>query len=138
LAVLDHLGIARAGILGTSRGGLIGLVLAATARDRVAGLCLNDVGPVLERHGLMRIAEYVGVKPSVATLEEVADRLPSRSPGFANVPDFRWAEEAVRHFTETPGGISLTYDPELRAALDAAALRGVRRDAACASSRRKF
>lgn len=120
VALLDHLGIPKVGILGTSRGGLIGLVMAATARDRLAGICFNDVGPVLEIEGLRRIAEYVGVKPSVATLEEVADRLPSRSPGFANVSDFRWAEEAVRHFTETPDGIGLTYDPELRTALNAA------------------
>ena len=44
LALLDHLGLEKAAILGTSRGGLIGMLLAAVARDRVMGLCLNDVG----------------------------------------------------------------------------------------------
>ena len=49
LALLDHLGIARAAVLGTSRGGLIGMLLAHLAKPRLLGLCLNDVGPVVER-----------------------------------------------------------------------------------------
>lgn len=51
LSLLDHLGIARAAVIGTSRGGIIGMFLAATARARLAGLCLVDVGPVLEAEG---------------------------------------------------------------------------------------
>jgi pimeloyl-ACP methyl ester carboxylesterase len=113
LALLDHLGIGRAAVLGTSRGGLIGLSMAATAKHRLLGLCLNDVGPVVERDGLVRIAEYAGVYPSVASLEEVADRLPARSPGFDHVPSFRWVEEAVRHFVETPDGLRVPYDPAI-------------------------
>lgn len=120
LALLDHLGIARAAIIGTSRGGLIGMLIAAIARQRLLGLCLNDVGPVLEWEGLKRIAAYVGVKPAVTTLEEVADRLPARSPGFHDVPGFRWAEEAVRHFVEKDGGLDNTYDPALAGALGGA------------------
>ena len=49
LALLDHLGIAKAAIVGTSRGGLIAMYLAAVARDRLLGVCLNDVGPELRR-----------------------------------------------------------------------------------------
>jgi pimeloyl-ACP methyl ester carboxylesterase len=120
LALLDHLGVAQVAILGTSRGGLLGMIIAATARHRLLGLCFNDVGPKLEKAGLLRIAEYVGVKPSVTTLQEIVDRLPNRSPGFANVPDMRWAEEALRHFTENADGIGLTYDPDLGVALTAA------------------
>lgn len=120
LALLDHLGFPRAAILGSSRGGLIGLVLAGTARGRLSGLCLNDVGPVIERTGLERIGEYLGVRPSVESLLDIVDRLPAVSPGFANVPVARWAEEAVRHFTERPDGIGLTYDPALRAGFDKA------------------
>jgi pimeloyl-ACP methyl ester carboxylesterase len=120
LALLDHLSIEQAAILGSSRGGLIGLVIAATAKHRLLGLCLNDVGPVLERSGLERISAYVGVQPSVPTLEEIADRMPSAMPGFDNVPDLRWAEETVRHFVQKAGSVGLTYDPALREPVQAA------------------
>ena len=52
LALLDHLGIERAAILGTSRGGLISMLLAMMAKDRLAGVCLVDIGPELTTDGL--------------------------------------------------------------------------------------
>lgn len=113
LRLLDHLAIPKAALIGTSRGGLIGLLLAGSAKHRLLGLCLNDVGPAVERDGLERIAQYAGIRPAVATLAEVAERLPARSPGFEDVPDFRWAEEAVRHFAETSHGLDITYDPAI-------------------------
>lgn len=120
LALLDHLAIPRAAIIGSSRGGLLGMVIAATQKQRLLGLCLNDVGPVLERSGLERIGTYVGVTPAVATLEEIADRMPAAMPGFRDVPEFRWAEETVRHFVQNEGGVGLTYDPALRDVVQAA------------------
>lgn len=120
LALLDHLGVDKVAILGTSRGGLIGMLLAATARDRLLGLCLNDVGPVLERSGLERIFDYVGRNPSAKTLAELALKLPLIMPGFANVPGSRWLSEAKRHYIETPEGLKINYDPALREAFLAA------------------
>ncbi len=115
LALLDHLGVEKAAVLGTSRGGLIGMFLGATAHDRLAGLCLNDVGPALHRPGLAKIMDYVGRNPSGARRhEELAARLPRRMAGFANVPASRWLEEARKHYTETPEGLRITYDPGLR------------------------
>ncbi len=67
LALMDHLGLHHFAVLGTSRGGLIGMLLAHLARDRLLGLCLNDIGPVIERAGLERIAAYVGRNPSAKT-----------------------------------------------------------------------
>lgn len=119
LALLDHLGVARAAILGTSRGGLIGMLLGATARDRVLGLCLNDVGPEIARDGLARIADYVGRHPAARTRAEYADLL-SRSPGFVGVPMSRWLDEARRLSIETPAGLRIPYDPALREAFLAA------------------
>ncbi|WEF23546.1 alpha/beta hydrolase [Paracoccus sp. S3-43] len=116
LALMDHLGIERAAVLGTSRGGLIGLLLAALAHDRLLGLCLNDVGPVIERTGLERIFDYVGRNPSARTHQALADRLPAAMPGFADVPEGRWLEDARRHYEETPGGLRIRYDPALREA----------------------
>lgn len=123
IALMDHLGIKAAAIIGTSRGGLLGLALAAGARARVLGLCFNDVGPALERGGLERIGKYIGIQPTVPTLQEVVERLPAASPGFANVPDMRWAEETVRHYVQKEGAVGLTYDPALRDAFDAAMAR---------------
>lgn len=113
LALLDHLGVGKAAILGTSRGGLIGMVLGATARDRVLGLILNDVGPEIARDGLTRIFDYVGRNPAGSTIQGYAERL-SRTPGFEGVPMSRWLEEAQKLAVETPEGLRIPYDPALR------------------------
>jgi pimeloyl-ACP methyl ester carboxylesterase len=113
LALLDHLGLDRAALIGTSRGGLIGMRLAADAPQRLSGLCLNDIGPVLERPALEQIAAYVGLPPYADTWAELAARL-SLTPGFADVPSGRWAEEAARRTVETPDGLQNRHDPALR------------------------
>ena len=120
LALLNHLGLDRVAIIGSSRGGLLGMVIAATAKHRLLGLCLNDVGPILERDGLLRIGAYVGIDPAVPTLDEVADRMQAAMPGFDHVPPMRWQEETVRHYVQRDDGVGLTYDPALRIAFDTA------------------
>jgi pimeloyl-ACP methyl ester carboxylesterase len=120
LALLDYLALTQVAIIGSSRGGLLGLVIASIAKHRLLGLCLNDVGPVIERDGLIRIGTYVGVEPAVATLEEVADRMQAAMPGFDHVPPLRWQEETVRHYVQLDGRVGLTYDPSLRQSFDKA------------------
>ena len=115
LELLDHLGLPRAAVLGTSRGGMIGMFLGATAHDRLAGLCLNDVGPQLEMDGLGRIKDYVGRNPSAKTVEDFARVLPAANPGMDNVPASRWLDEARRHtLPDGKGGLKINYDPALR------------------------
>lgn len=120
LALLDHLGLEAAPVLGTSRGGLIGLILAVIAPQRLTGLLLNDVGPVIERAGLERIIDYVGRNPSLQTKEQIVAALPHVMEGFANVPESRWREEVDHHYVETPEGLKINYDPEIREAFLAA------------------
>ena len=114
LALLDHLGISAAAILGTSRGGLIGIGLAAAVPDRINGLMLNDIGPVLELAGLQSIGDYIGVRPTAQTHEDMATILENTFEGFTNVPRERWLSEARHQYIETPSGIDLSYDPALR------------------------
>lgn len=114
LALLDHLGVEKAAVLGTSRGGLIGMYLAATAKDRLLGLCLNDVGPEIARPGLTRIFDYVGRNPAAKTHAALAAASPRHMTGFADVPPDRWLAEAQLHYRETPEGLRITYDPTLR------------------------
>lgn len=114
LALLDHLGVASATVIGTSRGGMIGMALAAVARPRVQGLLLNDVGPEIDRAGLERILAYVGRNPAARTHAEMAEKLPRAMPGFANVPESRWLDEVRHHYEETPEGLKIRYDATLR------------------------
>ena len=114
IALLDHLGLDDAAVLGTSRGGLIGMMLGAIAHERLRGLCLNDVGPVIDPAGLAVIMDYVGVNPGARTHAEAAEAMARRMTGFEGVPPERWLEEARRHFTATEQGLTITYDPALR------------------------
>ncbi|MBI1415905.1 MAG: alpha/beta fold hydrolase [Limimaricola sp.] len=117
LALMDHLGLARAAILGTSRGGLIAMALAATARDRLSAVALNDIGPEIAPEGLAYIAGYIGRNPPQKTLAEVAAARARGLPGFDGVPPERWLAEAQALFEETPDGLVNRYDPALREAM---------------------
>ncbi len=114
LELLDHLNIPKAAILGTSRGGLIAMTIAATARERLLGVALNDVGPELSRVGLERIGAVIGKKPSYKTFAALLDVWPDLAQGFENVPMSRFREEVSRLFEETDEGLGLLYDPALR------------------------
>lgn len=119
--LLNHLGIDKAAILGTSRGGIIAMVLAATVKDRLLGVALNDIGPALETAGLDVIKDYIGKNPSWKTHAEAAAKRPALMTGFANVPSERWQAEVEKLYNETPDGLQITYDPKLRDAVLVAA-----------------
>ena len=67
--LLDHLGIDRVTLIGTSRGGLIAMALGHTAHDRLAGVVLNDIGPEVTTIGIERIMDYVGREPDLPDLD---------------------------------------------------------------------
>lgn len=119
--LLDHLNIDKAAILGTSRGGLIAMVLAATVKDRLVGICLNDIGPQIATEGLGKIMGYVGRNPTAKTMNELIAKLPTHFTEFGPVPDGRWQTEAEHHYRETAEGLKINYDPALRDALIEAA-----------------
>ncbi len=115
LACLDHLGIAQAAVIGTSRGGLLAMMMAAMAPGRLSGVLLNDVGPDLDTAALLRIADYIGVHPGYADIEAATDDLVrTQAARFPGVPREVWRDHAERGFRQTSEGLALRYDPRLR------------------------
>ena len=76
--------------VGTSMGGLIGLVMAALKNSPVQRLVLNDVGPVIEPSALARIGTYLGMPARWKTLDEAADALWAISQGFGPHTREQW------------------------------------------------
>jgi len=118
IALLDHLGIAQATILGTSRGGLIAMLLAAMQPQRMTGAILNDIGPEISPNGLDRIMDYVGMRPGFADYDAAADGLKTAQEiRFPGVTRDRWRIHAELMWAETDDGLDLRYDARLREAL---------------------
>jgi pimeloyl-ACP methyl ester carboxylesterase len=114
LAVLTALGIARAVFVGTSRGGILTMLLATVRPTVIAGCVLNDIGPVIDPKGLMRIKSYVGRLPRPASFHEAADILRRLFGGqFSKLSDDDWVAFARRTFKEASGRIVPDYDVKL-------------------------
>lgn len=116
LAMLDHLGIDRAVYVGTSMGGLMTMLTAAMAPQRVSAAVLNDVGPEINPLGLARIRGFAGVSKHAQTWMEAAERC-RQINGLAfpeeTQADF-WLTFAKKIFRErAPGRIELDYDPAI-------------------------
>ncbi|QQA43484.1 alpha/beta fold hydrolase [Pelagovum pacificum] len=119
IELLDHLDLGTVPLIGTSRGGLIGMTLAQSNGDRLSAIVLNDIGPVIEHEGLANIMTYLGRRPDLPDLEAGAQHLMEvNADTFPGVPLERWREEAAARWTETPDGLDLRYDPRLRDALE--------------------
>ena len=126
LALLDQAGIARAGFIGTSLGGIVSMLLAAMRPTAVAGVTLNDVGATLNPEGLKRIGSYVGISSQVSSWAEAA-RYAAKINGaaFPHYGDAEWDAFGRRLFVQdASGAFSLAYDPDISVpfkALDPAA-----------------
>lgn len=111
LQLLDELGIAKAVFVGTSLGGLVTMVIAAFAPERIAAAVLNDVGPELDRAGLDRIRSYVGQPLLFRDWDEAAEKLGEKygdvHPAYDRPEWLRYAKRVCR---EGEGGVELDYD----------------------------
>lgn len=116
LALLSHLGIERAVFVGTSMGGLMTMIAAAMAPQRLAGAVLNDIGPEVDPAGIARIQSYVGRQPSVSDWSEAAAAT-RKIQGVAfpkETADAFWLKFARRTYRESdPAGLVLDYDAEI-------------------------
>ena len=119
--LLDHAGVERCVFFGTSLGGILTMLTAATQPQRVGAAILNDIGPEVDPAGLARIATYVGKAPPERTWDEAVAIVRSTYefavPGLA---DEQWLDYTSRSYTDVNGVPRLDMDPNIGEAVRAA------------------
>lgn len=120
LAAFDQLAVARAVLIGTSMGGLMSMLMAAMAPQRVVGMVLNDVGPEIEARGLDRIRGYVGRREAPDSWDAAARAVAQdNAVAFPDHGRDDWLAFARRLYTEDDQGRpTAAYDPAIAAGLD--------------------
>jgi len=119
--LLASAGVRRVIVLGTSLGGLIAMVMAATTPQLLAGVILNDVGPEIAPEGLARISSYVGkATPVRSWAEAAAQARATYGLAWPTATDEDWLEFARRGYVEVDGVPRLDMDPMIGEAVRAA------------------
>lgn len=111
IEMLDQLDIEQAIFVGTSLGGLVTMVIAATAPARIRAAILNDVGPDVDASGVGRILTYVGKDVRFRSWEEAADAIAANyGASFERYSQEDWVNMAKRNCREEGGEIRFDYD----------------------------
>jgi pimeloyl-ACP methyl ester carboxylesterase len=114
VTVLTALDALPAVFVGTSRGGILTMLLAASRPDAIVAAVLNDIGPVIEPRGLMRIKGYVGLLPQPKDYADAAAMLQRQfGAQFPKLTAGDWLASAKRAFKEDNGRLVPTYDVNL-------------------------
>jgi pimeloyl-ACP methyl ester carboxylesterase len=117
LDVIDFItlrSLSQVALIGTSRGGIISMVLAAAQPSAIGCVVLNDIGPVIDIDGLSRIAGYIGSTPLPHSWADAARMVKDMNKKqFPRVSDAEWGEVARQFFNEADGRPAIGYDPKL-------------------------
>ncbi|HEX9207787.1 MAG TPA: alpha/beta hydrolase [Steroidobacteraceae bacterium] len=119
--LLADAGVERVVMFGTSLGGILSMLLAATQPRLVAAVILNDIGPEVDPAGLARIASYVGRHAPARNWDEaIAIVRATYEIALPGLTDEQWADYARRTYTEVDGVPRLDVDPNIGEAVRAA------------------
>jgi pimeloyl-ACP methyl ester carboxylesterase len=115
LNALFQLGVSRTHWIGTSMGGIIGMMLANAAPQIIQTLTLNDIGCMIPANGLSRILSYAGVNTCFATRIDAEAAMRQNCAPFGITDERHWQHLFKHGIREHVGGFSFTYDPAITA-----------------------
>jgi pimeloyl-ACP methyl ester carboxylesterase len=116
---MGALGVDRAVIVGTSRGGIIATLIAVARPAVLAGVVLNDIGPAIEPRGLARLKTYIGRTPAPDDWDDAARILRRLHGGqFTALDDDDWRAFARMTWRDEEGSPVGDYDPALARTFD--------------------
>ncbi len=111
-ALLAHLGAKEVHWVGTSMGGMLGMLLASLPQSPVTRMVVNDVGPLIPKEALQRIAGYVGANPSFASFEDAMQAIRAASP--FGLSDEQWLSSTHPLVKQNEAGRWVfRYDPAI-------------------------
>ena len=115
IALLDHMGLSEVALIGTSMGGLMAMFLMDKIPERISGVVMNDIGPVVEHSGLLRISEYASQTPVYDGWQTAATSIARTQ--ITSYPEYQSEDwEAFAHRTcreKEDGWIVPDFDPKI-------------------------
>ncbi len=111
LDLLAHEGLDKVFIIGTSLGGIVTMHIVLERRDAVAGVAMNDVGPVIGAQGRQRLHDNMGKPMAFDSFEEAAQAQKERAEKGITLTDAEWLERTHRIYKERDGKIVPDMDP---------------------------
>ena len=125
-ALIARLDVDSVDWLGTSMGGIIGMIVASQPGNPIRKLVLNDIGPYLAKAGLERIASYVGIDPTFPSLEAFEEAIRKLAASFGPLTDDQWRKMASDTAQRKPGGgWGFAYDPRIADAFKTGPIKDV-------------
>ncbi|MEI8393719.1 MAG: alpha/beta hydrolase [Rhodospirillaceae bacterium] len=113
-ALIARLGVMEIDWVGTSMGGLAGMMLAAQPKSPIRRLVINDIGPFVPKAALERIGDYVGTDPVFEDSAALEAYLRFIYQSFGDLPAEAWADMAEHSTRLRPDGrLGLAYDPAI-------------------------
>lgn len=118
LAGLQMLGVKSADLIGTSRGGLVAMLMAAAAPGLLKSVVFNDIGPKIELEGLLAIKGYVGIPANFKSWDEAVETAQNFRAMFPGWTDADWRFHVRATYRDDDGIPVSDYDPALASGLE--------------------
>ena len=111
--VTTHAGCEKFDIIGTSLGGMMGMILAALHNSPVKRLIINDIAPEVPHSPMARLGGYLHRDPFFETLEDVEEHLRKTLAPFGPMTDEDWKRISITSSREVENGYRLAFDPNI-------------------------